>query len=114
MISLSTVTVCALGYGLVLSYAVCKTLVFTHTERANALRSLHARRDPEVRIDVEFRLDIALAVVSAVGGDGLDAIEHQHRRGRQLGVARTEQLAAARGQQAFMIERRGVLGLAQG
>jgi len=43
MISLSTVTVCALGYGLVLSYAVCKTLVFTHTERANALRSLHAR-----------------------------------------------------------------------
>ena len=47
MTSLSTVTFCALGYGLVLGYAVCKTLVFAHTERANALRSLHSRLQRE-------------------------------------------------------------------
>lgn len=43
MSSLTIVTVCALGYALVFGYVVCRTLVFTHTERANALRSIHSR-----------------------------------------------------------------------
>lgn len=50
MVSLSTVTFCAIGYGLVLGYAVCKTLVFTHTERANALRSIHTRLKREADV----------------------------------------------------------------
>lgn len=44
MISLTTtVAACAGAYVLVVALAVCRTLIFTHTERAIALRSLHRR-----------------------------------------------------------------------
>ncbi len=44
-------------------------------------------KEPEVRIDVEFGADQALAVFAAGLVNLGDAVEHQHRRQRQLRVA---------------------------
>ena len=63
-----------------------------------------AEEKPEVRLHIEFGADHALAVLAAGLGDLGDAVEHQHRRQRQLGVAGAEQLAAAAGQQIFVVE----------
>ena len=60
-----------------------------------------AGEEPEVGLDVELGADLALAVLAAVLADLGDAVEHQHRRQRQLGVARAEQLAPAAGEQAL-------------
>src|SRR5690606_8747751 len=57
-----------------------------------------ALEEPQVRIDVQLRHHLALAVLAAVAGDVRDAVKHQHRRQRQLGIARAEQLAAAAGE----------------
>ena len=54
---------------------------------------------PELGLDVEFRPHAALAVRAAILADVGDAVEHQHRRQRQLGIACSEQFAAAAGQQ---------------
>ena len=58
-----------------------------------------AFEEPQVRIDVEFGAHLAPIVAAAVGVDLGDAIEHQHGRQRQLGIAGTEQLAAPAGEQ---------------
>ena len=68
-----------------------------------------AAEEPEIGLDVEFGADKALAVGAAVFGDLDDAVEHQHRRQRQLGVALAEQLAAAAGQKVFIRELRASL-----
>jgi len=43
----TTIAVCAGAYGLVIAHAICRALIFTHTERASALRSLHTRLEHE-------------------------------------------------------------------
>src|SRR6185312_11421887 len=68
-----------------------------------------AAEEPEVRLDVEFGLDIALAIVAAVLGNAGDAVEHQHRRSGQLRVARAEHFAAPAGQKGFVVEGRRTL-----
>ena len=60
-----------------------------------------AFEEPEVGIDVELGHDFALAVLAAVIGDRGDAVEHQHRRQRQLGIAGAEQLPPGAGEQAL-------------
>ena len=59
---------------------------------------------PEVGIDVELGDHLALAIFAAIGGDGGNAVEHQHRGHRQLGVAGTEQIAPGAGQQALKVK----------
>src|ERR1700730_2326031 len=61
-----------------------------------------AAEEPEVRLDVELGAHQALAVFPAGLGNLADAVEHQHRRQRQLRVARAEHLAAAAGQQILV------------
>ena len=54
-----------------------------------------ALEKPQLGIDVEFGDDFALVEFTAFLGDANDAIEHQHRRQRQQGIAGPEQLALA-------------------
>jgi hypothetical protein len=62
--------------------------------------------EPEVRIDVELGAHIAIAVLAA-GLENLgDAVEHQHRRQRQLRIAGAEELLAPAGQQILIAKRR--------
>src|SRR5271157_4891466 len=63
-----------------------------------------AAEEPQVGLDVEFRADMALAIDAAVLADLHDAVEHQHRRQRQLRIAGTEKLAAATSQKIFISE----------
>jgi hypothetical protein len=49
-----------------------------------------AGEEPEVRLHVELGDDAAVAVLAALLGHMGDAIEHQHRRQRQLRIARAE------------------------
>ena len=58
-----------------------------------------ALEKPQVRANVEFGNHLSLAVSAAVLADPGDAVEHQHRRQGQLGIARTKHLAAGAGQQ---------------
>src|SRR4029453_8999829 len=53
-----------------------------------------AVEEPEVRLDIEFGHDLALAELAAGLGDLHDAVEHQHGRQRQLRVPRPEQAPA--------------------
>lgn len=46
----TTIAICAGAYGLVIAHAICRALIFTHTERASALRSLHARLEREAAL----------------------------------------------------------------
>ena len=61
-----------------------------------------AAEKPKVRLHIEFGADQALAIFAAGFGNFADAVEHQHRRQRQLGVARAKQLATAAGQQILI------------
>ena len=63
-----------------------------------------ATKKPKVRIDVELGPHAAFAVGPSSLGDLADPVEHQHGRQRQLGVAGSEQLAAAAGDETFVIE----------
>ncbi len=63
-----------------------------------------AEEEPEVRLHIELGADDALAVLAALLGNFGDAVEHQHRRQRQLGVAGAEKFPAAAGQQIFVFE----------
>src|SRR5262249_31933957 len=58
---------------------------------------------PEVWLHVELGADQALAVLAAGIGDLADAVEHQHRRQWQLGIAGAEHLAPAAGQQILVL-----------
>src|SRR5690606_25719714 len=60
-----------------------------------------AGEEPEVRIDIEFGDDLALAVFTAGVADMHDAIDHQHVGGGQLRITRAKQFAAAAGEQFF-------------
>src|SRR5689334_13521123 len=62
-----------------------------------------AAEEPEVRVHVELSAHHALAVLAAGLGNLGNAVEHQHRRQRQLGVAGPEQLAPAAGQQILIL-----------
>src|SRR6187431_1084165 len=57
---------------------------------------------PEIRRHIEFGADQTLAVLPAGFGNIADAVEHQHRRQRQLRIARAEQLAATARQQILV------------
>src|SRR5216684_8721292 len=61
-----------------------------------------APEEPKVRIHVEFGTDHALAVFPARFGNLADAVEHQHRRQRQLCVAWAKHLTAAARQQILV------------
>src|SRR5438128_1804429 len=61
--------------------------VETQAARHHRVLDEVAGEEPEVRIDVELGLDVAEAVLAAVVVDMGDAVEQQHRRRRQLGVA---------------------------
>src|SRR5580658_6742071 len=56
---------------------------------------------PEVRRDIQFTDDMALAEFAAGQADLRDTVYHQHGRSRQLGIARAEIAALARSQQIF-------------
>src|SRR5690606_18545826 len=62
-----------------------------------------ALEEPEVGTDVELGLDEALVVGAAGGRDVGDAVEHQHRRQRQPGVARAEELAVTASDQLVVV-----------
>ncbi|GLQ12454.1 hypothetical protein GCM10007913_43870 [Devosia yakushimensis] len=57
---------------------------------------------PEVRLEVEFGNDKALAIGAAFGLDLGDAVEHQHGWGRQTGIHLARQFATAMGQKLFI------------
>src|SRR4051812_13580641 len=62
-----------------------------------------AGKETEGRLEGEHRADHALAVFPTPLGDLRDAVEHQHRRQRQL-RALVEQLAPAASQKVFVLE----------
>jgi hypothetical protein len=57
---------------------------------------------PEVRPDIQLTDDMALAELATVHADLDDTVHHQHRRCRQLGIARAEIAAFARFEQIFL------------
>src|SRR3954453_310369 len=57
---------------------------------------------PQVRLHVEFGTDQPLAIFPAGFTDFTDPVEHQHRRQRQLRVARPKHLPAAAGQKTLV------------
>src|SRR5258705_74552 len=63
-----------------------------------------AFEEPEVRLNFEFRPDLAFAEQASEITDMADPIEHQQRRQRQLGVSRAEQLTARAGEKGLEIE----------
>ena len=63
-----------------------------------------AGEEPEVGLEIEHGAHQAFAVFAAGLGDLGDAVEHQHGRQRQLGIAGAEQFAAAAGQQVLVAE----------
>src|SRR5438552_9385138 len=78
-------------------------------ERIKAQASRHhgialemATEEPKVRLHIELGANHALAVFAAGLGNFADAVEHQHRRQRQLRIAGAKQLAAAAGQQILV------------
>src|SRR5208282_208742 len=67
-----------------------------------------AGEEPQVGLEIEHRANQAFAVLAADCRDFGDAVEHQHRRQRQL---RTfgEKLAPPAGQQVLIVELRTAL-----
>src|SRR3546814_4418258 len=63
-----------------------------------------AAEEPEVRLDVHLGDDMAFAMLATVFGNLGDAIEHQHRRQRELRITRTEKLAVRASQQLLVTE----------
>ena len=62
-----------------------------------------AGEEPEIRLEIEHRAHQALAVFTADLRDLGNAVEHQHRRQRQLRAFR-EKLAAPTGEQVVVVE----------
>src|SRR3984957_2203032 len=60
--------------------------------------------EPKIWVDVELRAHASFAVGTSSFGDLADPVDHQHRRQRQLRVARSEQLAATAGDKILIIE----------
>src|SRR5690606_27599918 len=65
-----------------------------------------AGEEPEIRLDFELRADESLVELAAGLADLGDAVEHQHWRRGQLGVAGAEQLAAGARQQVLVVKAR--------
>jgi hypothetical protein len=63
-----------------------------------------ATEEPQIGTHVELGDDLAATVLPTVVADVHDAVEHQHRRHRQLRVARPEQLPARASQQVGVAE----------
>ena len=55
--------------------------------------------EPEVRLDVQFGDDLALAMQTAIGVDGGDAIHHEHVGKGKAGIAGAEHFAVTAVQQ---------------
>ena len=70
-----------------------------------------ALEEPEIGMDIELGLDLALALGAARVADLGDAVEHQHGRQRKLGIAGAEHLAPGAFQQVFKGEMRFANGL---
>src|SRR5436309_1285884 len=60
-------------------------------------------KKPHISLDAELGADQSLAMLAPHFGDFADAIEHQHRRQRQLGIALAEQLAPAACEQILIL-----------
>src|SRR5690606_23590821 len=67
--------------------------VEAETARHNRIAFEMALKEPEVFFDVEFGDDFAFFECAARAGDFGDAVKHQHRRQRKLGIARAKQMA---------------------
>ena len=63
-----------------------------------------AAEKPQVRSHVELRQHLAAAEAATVIADVRNAVEHQHRRQRQLRVAGPEQLPTRAAQQILIVE----------
>ena len=63
----------------------------------------------QTRLMLFQRLQLALAVAATLGGHVGDAVEHQHGRRREPGVAGPEQFTARAGEQLLVVVR-GRLG----
>ena len=61
-----------------------------------------AFEEPEVRSNVELGPHLAAIMAAASVVDAGDAVEHQHGRERQLGIAGAEKLAASAGEELFV------------
>ena len=68
-----------------------------------------ALEEPEVRLDVEFGPQHALAVGAALFGDLDDAVEHQHGGEGKLRVARAEELASRAIEEILVSKARALL-----
>src|SRR5690606_22287609 len=65
-----------------------------------------AWEEPQVGMDCEFCADKALVEFAASFTDFRDAVEHQHWRSRQLGVAGTEKFPSGAGKKVFVFVAR--------
>ena len=61
-----------------------------------------AVEEPEVGANIQFGDGQALVELTAIEAEPGDPVHHQHRRGRQLGVARPEIAALAGEDQVFL------------
>jgi hypothetical protein len=64
-----------------------------------------AVEEPQVRVDVEFGDELALAVMAAFFADADDTVEHQHVGSRQLRITGAEEFALAALQQLLTLKR---------
>src|SRR6056297_4171831 len=80
--------------------------VQTQAARHDRVAFEMAGEEPQIRMDIQFRLHFALAVFATLVGDQVDPIEHQHRRQRQLRVAGPEHLALGAANQIVVFEGR--------
>ena len=63
-----------------------------------------ALEEPKVGANVQFRPQFAFSVGAALFADMRDAVQHQHVRARQLGVAFAEHLTARATQELLVGE----------
>jgi len=76
--------------------------VKAQTTRHHRIAPEVAFEEPAIGADIELRFDPAFAIGAAAVRDVFDAIEHQHRRQRQLRIAWSVQSAFAGGDQVFI------------
>ena len=80
----------------------------TETARHNRIALKMTFEKPKVRVDIEFRLDLAFAKFARIVRNQRNSISHQHRRSRELAVFRAKQIATSGGKElAQELEKKG-------